>query len=593
MLTAESSGTVLANVIPLASGATETNSGGAGGVRRQLDRSAASANRNDKYLRKGRQYSVKTFRSLVVVLLLGAAGCREKPIDQGALITARTVGLEHLQRGRLPEAEQEFKTVIALAPRDPLGYANLGLTYLRGGRYAEAESELDRARRLDPKNPDIALIVAKLYTLTGRPAEARQVLAGVTPDARVFYALAELERQSGDSIYAERLRHVLQRIPANLAVRLQLADALLRLGQTDSTVRYLEEVRRLRPEPPREAKPHLDAALQALRSGRMANARAQLDRLLRLLEVTAPYQAALAEVDGIEGPLAGRPVLAFSPQSLITMRGIGSAPASAKVQFTDVTGETGFPEGGVPVTALAWGDYDGDGEDNLLVASAAGARLYAVHGGFVADVSANMPLPLPAGAVVAAFADYDNDGWPDLFAIGTDGRGLLLHNREGKRFDDVTDAAGVRDVDGARRAIFIDLDHDGDLDLLLVGGGSLGAYRNNLDGTFTLFPNADGIVQGGTDAAFADVDDDGRADVFVASATGADGLFHNDGVRGFTRTADTIRGTGPVAIGDYDNDGAVDIFVAGSGLWHNNGSGRFTPVLRSPPLQATSAVFFD
>src|SRR5256885_5691333 len=308
MLSAESSGSVLAKVIPLASGATATNSCGTGGVRRQLDRSAAGrASNNDRDIRKGRQYSVKTFRSVAAVLLLGAVGCREKPIDQGALITARTVGLEHLQRGRLPEAEQEFKTVIALAPRDPLGYANLGLTYLRAGRYAEAESELDRARRLDPKNPDIALIVAKLYMLTERPAEARQVLAGVTPDARVFYALAELERQSGDSIYAERLRHVLQRIPANLAVRLQLADALLRLGQTDSTVRYLEEVRRLRPQPPREAKPHLDAALQALRAGRMPNARAELDRLLRLLEVTAPYQAALAEVDGIEGPLAGRP----------------------------------------------------------------------------------------------------------------------------------------------------------------------------------------------------------------------------------------------------------------------------------------------
>ncbi len=396
-----------------------------------------------------------------------------------------------------------------------------------------------------------------------------------------------------------RLRQVLQRIPANRAVRLQLADALLRLGQTDSTVRYLEEARRLRPEPPREAKPRLDAALQALRTGRMANARAELDRFLRLLEVTAPYQAALAEVDGIEGPLAGRPVLAFSPQSLITMRGMGSAPASATVQFTDVTGETGFPEGGAPVTALALGDYDGDGEDNLLVATAAGARLYAVDGGFVADVSANMPLPLPAGAVFATFADYDNDGWLDLFAIGADGRGILLHNREGKRFDDVTDAAGVRDVEGARHAIFVDLDHDGDLDLLLVGNNSLAAYRNNLDGTFTLFPNADGIVQGGTDAAFADVDDDGRADVLVASATGADGLFHNDGVRGFTRTADTIRGQGPVAMGDYDNDGAIDIFVAGSGLWHNNGSGHFTHDTRSPALararNATggTAVFFD
>src|SRR5882672_5345796 len=592
MLTAESSGSVLANVIPVVAPPTASKSAGTVGTPRQQRVARAVASRNGSCFRKGRQYSVKTFRSLAAVLLLSAVACREKPIDQGALITARTVGLEHLQRGRLPEAEQEFRQVIALAPRDPLGYANLGLTYLRAGRYAEAESELDRARRLDPKNPDIALIVAKLYSLTGRPAEARQILSTVPADARVLYALAELDREGGDSAYAERLRQVLARSPANLAVRLKLADALLKLGQTDSTIRYLEEVRRLRPEPPREAKPYLDAVLQALHAKRPSDARAALDRFLRLMEVTAPYQAALAEVDGIEGPLVGRPVLAFSPQSLITMRGITSASASGPIHFTDVTGESGLPDLGAAPTALALGDYDGDGEDNLLLAAPL-ARLYAVHGGFVADVTAKTPLPLPAGAVVASFVDYDNDGWLDFFAIGRDGRGYLLHNRDGKRFDDVTDAAGVRDVDGARRAIFVDLDHDGDLDLLLVGGGSLAAFRNNLDGTFTLFPNANGIAQGGTDAAFADIDDDGRTDVFVAGATGSDGLFHNDGVRGFTRTADTTRGTGPVAIGDYDNDGAIDIFLAGSGLWHNNGSGRFTPVPRSPTPQATSAVFFD
>src|SRR6267143_1364953 len=252
MLTAVSSGSLLAKVMPLASGATDTNSVGAGSVRRQLDRSAAGASRNHRCFRKGRQYSVKTFRSLVAVLFLSVVACKEKPIDQGALITARTIGLEHLQRGRLAEAEQEFRKVIALAPRDPLGHANLGLTYLRAGRYAEAESELDRARRLDPKNPDIALIVAKLYSLTGRPAEARRVLSAVPADARVLYALAELERENGDGAYAERLRRVLERVPANLAVRLKLADVLLNLGQTDSTIRYLEEVRRLRPEPPRD-----------------------------------------------------------------------------------------------------------------------------------------------------------------------------------------------------------------------------------------------------------------------------------------------------------------------------------------------------
>src|SRR5213075_2495959 len=104
--------------------------------------------------------------------------------------------------------------------------------------------------------------------------------------------------------------------------------------------------------------------------------------------------------------------------------------------------------------------------------------------------------PLPARVIAATFADYDNDGWLDLFAIGTDNHGYLLRNRDGKRFEDVTETAGLRDVDGARRALFVDVDHDGDLDLVLVGGGSLALYRNNLDGTFTPFPNADGITRG-------------------------------------------------------------------------------------------------
>ncbi|HEV2671598.1 MAG TPA: FG-GAP-like repeat-containing protein, partial [Gemmatimonadales bacterium] len=540
---------------------------------------------------------MKPFGLLAAIVLVGAIGCREKPVDTGALITARTVGLEHLQRGRLPEAEQEFRKVIALAPRDPLGYADLGLTYLRAGRYDDAESQLQRARRLDPQSPEIALILAKLHSLTGRPNDARRVLTAVAPDARVSYALAELERARGDTAYAGRLREVLDKSPANLAVQLQLAGALLRLGAADSALRHLEDVQRLRPAPPREAKPYLSATIQALHAGKLAEARAAFDRFLRLAEVTAPYQSSLAQVDWVEGPLPGRPVLAFNPASLITMRGI--APASnVEARFTDVTGESGLPELGVPVTALALADYDGDGEDNLLVAAPT-ARVYTVHGGFVADVTAKAALPLPAGIVSATFADYDNDGWLDLFAIGADGRGYLLHNREGKRFEDVTETAGLRDVAGARHALFVDVDHDGDLDLLLVGNGSLAVFRNNLDGTFTLFPNADGIVRGGSDAAFGDFDDDGRTDIFVASVNGGDALFHNDGVKGFTAAG---AGIGPpfptrsstVAVGDYDNDGSLDALVAGpSGaiLWHNDGSVRLTEAQR---LRAgTLAAFLD
>ena len=483
-------------------------------------------------------------------------------MDVGALVTARTVGLEHLQRGQLDEAERDFRHVIALAPRDPLGYANLGLTYLRAGRYDDAEAQLQRARRLEAANTEVALILAKLYSLTGRPDEAQRVLASVTPDARVLYARAELERPRADSAYAARLRDVLEKSPANLAVRLKLAEAFVRMAQTDSAVRQLEDVRRVPPGPPHEATPYLDRTMQALRDGKLADARAHL-RFVEVIEVTAPYQAALAQVDWVEGPLPGRPVLAFNPASLITMRGI--APASnVEVQFTDVTGESGLPDLHAPATALALADYDRDGEDNLVVAGPS-VRVYTVHGGFVADITTKAALPLPSGISAATFADYDNDGWVDLFAIGPNGQGFLLRNREGKRFDDVTETAGLGDVDGARHAIFVDVDHDGDLDLVLVGGGSLAVYRNNLDGTFTRLPERRRHPARRQRRRFGDFNDDGRIDIAVASANGGDALFYGDGVDGFKDSGIPVRSrSNAVAVGDYNNDGTLDVFWTGA-----------------------------
>ena len=499
--------------------------------------------------------------SLATAVLLVASGCRSKPIDRQELFTAHYLGLTDLERGMLPEAEGQFKTVVALTPKDPTGYANLGLTYLRAGHLADAEEQLRRARHLDPANPEVGLIVAKLYALTGRDALAREVLAALPRDAKVLYALAQIDSQNPAT-----LREVLALAPANLAIRLQLVDLLLRQGEADSALRYLEDVRRLRPEPPKEAKPHLEATMRSLRAGRLADARVSFDRFLRAMEVTAPYQAALRDVAWTEGPLVGRPILAFNPQSLITARGLLRMGSAREVRFTDVTGEAGLSEGGTPPTALALGDYDGDGEDNLFVGP---GSLYNVHGGFIADVTTHTGLVLPAGARYATFADYDNDGWLDLFVISQDGRGYLLRNDGSGKFTDVTASARITDLGGARKALWLDIDHDGDLDLLLVAPGGNRVYRNNLDGTFTDVPG----LSKGNDAGFGDFDGDGRTDVFVA---GPDSLYRNGGaVSGLTGS----HGSAAVAVGDYDNDGALDLLVlsdSASTLWHNAGDGTFT-----------------
>jgi Flp pilus assembly protein TadD len=554
-----------------------------------------------------------------LALAASLTSCRhDKPAPVEELFTTRTLAMSHLQRGQLPEAEVQFKKLIELAPDDPLGYANLGLTYLQEGRFPDAERELLHARKLDASNADVALTLAKLYALTNRPSDAQQVLDALRrSDPRnphALYALAELDAQRtdrADSAVADRRQKRLQELlilsPANLAVRLDLIDLLVRRGQADSAVRQLEEVRRIPPAPPKEARPDLDLAIQLLRAGNLAEARAPLDRLLKAMRLTSPYQASLAVVKWVEGPIVGTPALTYAPTELISTRGLHRTAPTDSVRFVDATDESGLldqpsaagaarPATAPRPVAIAVGDVRGDGRDNLFVSSwsaerrASVAHLFAIQRGFATDITARSGVNLPGGAAFATFADVDNDGWLDLFAIGGDGRGHLLRNKGDGTFEDVTAKAAISDTKGARKALFVDLDHDGDLDLLLIGGNQRAVYRNDLDGHFTEATAAFGLSGGGAyDAAFGDFDGDGRIDLVMTGAANGEGgarIFHNGGAQRFSDVTAASglaspTGSGAVAVGDYDNDGHLDIFVASTNggepaLWRNKGDGTFT-----------------
>ncbi|HEY7236946.1 MAG TPA: tetratricopeptide repeat protein, partial [Gemmatimonadaceae bacterium] len=330
-------------------------------------------------------------RWCAVAFTLAAIACRSKPAPVEELYSTRMLGMSYLQRNQLVQAESAFKKLVQLAPDDPLGYANLGLTYLQAGRYADAEKQLRKARELDPSSTDIGLMLAKLDQLQGRPADARAILEKIqrdsTNNARVLYALAELESQPGaDSAAAlgrreQRLKDVLQVAPANLAVRLELVDVQVRRGEADSAVRQLEEVRRIPPEAPAEARVYLDSAMQLLRANRLAEASGPLDRFTRVMETTKPYQASREEVKWADGPVPGRPVLTFNPTYLISLRGARAHASVDSVRFVDVTdnsglrdleretGESAAPAAPTPV-ALAVGDVDGDGTDDLFLSVA-------------------------------------------------------------------------------------------------------------------------------------------------------------------------------------------------------------------------------
>jgi hypothetical protein len=208
-------------------------------------------------------------------------------------------------------------------------------------------------------------------------------------------------------------------------------------------------------------------------------------------------------------------------------------------------------------------------------------------------------------SVGATFADYDNDGFPDLFVTSTRGGDVLLHNRGDGTFEDVTAAAGVTHVGHSQTPVFFDYDNDGDLDLFVtstahwtkdvfdvVGGHYEGKesladlmtspkeynflYRNDGHGSFTDVTRPAGLRGQGWagDVAVFDYDEDGFIDLFVPSMFGRGQLYRNGGHGTFTDvTSETLGKTPHGAIGtkvfDYDGDGRIDLFVVDmhSDMW--------------------------
>lgn len=237
--------------------------------------------------------------------------------------------------------------------------------------------------------------------------------------------------------------------------------------------------------------------------------------------------------------------------------------------FTDI----GAALTGTSSGSGAWGDCDGDGDLDVLLTGWDGlasiARVYRNDGGGVfTDVAAGL-TGVHAGR--AAWGDYDADGDLDILLAGRSSAGpvaKVYRSDGGNVFTEV--AAGLTGVEFSAVA-WGDYDKDGDLDVLLAGrtaGDSdvSKVYRND-GGVFTdiqagLAPVEDGAV------VWADYDNDGDLDILLnglAPSTGFASLYRNDGGGVFTDMKLHLAGTqGSIACGDYDSDGDLDILITGA-----------------------------
>jgi len=202
--------------------------------------------------------------------------------------------------------------------------------------------------------------------------------------------------------------------------------------------------------------------------------------------------------------------------------------------FVDVADLLGLADDR-PGRGAAWGDFDGDGTLDLFVANIGTNFLYRLNpsdpGLGFRDVAAAAGVADIADSFAVGWADYDRDGWLDLF-VANDGPDFLYRNRGDGTFVNVAGEAGITGVSMSRSAAWQDFDRDGDLDLFVANAdGQDFLYRNNGNGTFTEVAATLGIVDNapGQAAAWQDFNKDGAPDLFVANRSVPDFLYRNPG----------------------------------------------------------------
>ena len=192
-------------------------------------------------------------------------------------------------------------------------------------------------------------------------------------------------------------------------------------------------------------------------------------------------------------------------------------------------------------------------------------------------------------AHAAAWGDYDADGDLDLYVAVVQGPNRLYHNDGDGTFTEVSAAAGVAHSGSARGVVFADIDNDGLLDLYVANEDGVAAvlYRNNGDGTFSDTTSSADNAYDGMAPLFADYDKDGHLDLYL-TVWGCDVLYHNNGDGTFSNVTaasgvDNCQTSVGGAWADYDNDGDQDVYVANfwgapNVLYRNNGDTTFTEV---------------
>lgn len=502
------------------------------------------------------------------VLILSAPGSgvqRPAPApDREAAYRSNNLGVALLEQYQYESAAAAFREALRRDASLALAHLNLAIALYYVPDLQSSAREAAEAARLLPSAPQAPYILGLVARADNRETDAARFFERVreldSRDAGAAINLAQIylqQRKYGEA--AAVLRPAVADEPYNVTAAYNLGLALTRAGSAEEGRQMMERSQALR-----TTGYGTTLSNTYLEQGRYAEAIASTG----------------AEPDLVD---AATPSASFTAAPLVPVAAQGDAAGSCIAMF----------------------DADGDGDLDLFTARGSAQRLFRNDGrGGFADVTEGSGLTsesassAPVGCVAG---DVDNDGLNDLFVLRS-GSSSLYRNAAGARFRDIAATSGVpRDLPAPTAAALADVDHDGDLDLVLA---PLALLRNNGNGTFSDITGPAGLTAAPRAIAIIPTDFDNHRDLdlLIVNADAPPMLFKNmrDGtfkdVAGEVGLADIFRPGDRItsaATADINKDDYPDFFFgragAGGVLALSNGAGRYTVAQVSAAASGASA----
>jgi Tfp pilus assembly protein PilF len=517
---------------------------------------------------------------------IGAGAFQAPTADREAAYRANNIGIGYLEQFDYDKAVEAFRKALAVDASLNIARLNLAIALFYANN---ADGALQEARNAAERMPE-------------------------SPHAHYLLGLiARSQNRTADAIAEFRL--VLERDPSDVGAKVNLGQVYVQERNFDAALTLLREA--IASEPFNVTAAY-NLATALTRSGAQEEGRAAMERFQTLRD--SAYGTTYAQTYLAQGKYAEAVASTGAEPELVNT-------AMPDVSFVDATstmlpgkqGQAGVaPSSGSTAIAgsVALFDADGDGDLDLAEASASGVRFFRNAQGVLTEAVGAVPSQAGGTSIAVVAGDYDNDGRPDLFVLGSGGNRLLRQQADG-RFEDATAATRIPGPASiARSAAFTDIDHDGDLDLFIVGheaGSGQSAQgplnqllRNNGDGTFTDITAAAKVGGGpGRGMAVVPTDFDNRRDMdlLVVPNGPAPVLFQNVRDGSFRDAAADARlppasAFTSVAAGDVNNDGYTDVFFvkadAPGTFATSDGSGRFvTNVAPAATAGAMASQFVD